>query len=30
MTVWNREHPKGESVPLRQPEPTVYFCKEKQ
>ena len=30
MTVWNNTHPKGQSVPLRQPEPTVYFCKEKQ
>merc|ERR1712079_827807 len=29
MTVWNNAHPKGQSVPLRQPEPTVYFCGER-
>ena len=25
VMVWNTLHPEGQLVPLRQPEPTVYF-----
>jgi len=30
MMVWNNHHPEGQLLPLRQPEPAVYFCKEQQ
>ena len=25
VMVWNAVHPEGQMMPLRQPEPTVYF-----
>ena len=27
MMVWTNHHPEGQLVPLRQPEPAVYFSK---